>query len=275
MFLHVVPKPPLDKHVQLLWYYEGYVPTSPRERLLPTGTLEIVFDLCDQPSRIFRDEDDRAGATFKGSVVCGPHSRYFVLETLKPQNVAGIHFAPGGASQFFRAPVSEMRDQHVSLDALWGHSAASSIRDRVLEATSPEAKLQVLENALYDRAVRRPVGESRHTAVDYALNRLTRVPQIDTMEHLTDRLSLSPRRFIQLFSEETGLTPKLFCRVLRFQAALRQANQGSTVNWSAVAADCGYFDQSHFIHDFKSFTGLSPSAYVQVRGSNLNHVPLD
>jgi AraC-like DNA-binding protein len=275
MFLHVVPKPPLDKHVQLLWFYEGYAPTSPRERLLPTGTLEIVFDLSDQPSRIFRDEDDRTGATFNGSVVCGPHSRYFVLETSKPQNVAGIHFAPGGASQFFRAPVSEMRDQHVSLDALWGHSTASSIRERVLEAISPEAKLQVLENALYDRAVRRPVGETRHSAVDYALHRLAKVPQIDTMEHITDRLSLSPRRFIQLFSEETGLTPKLFCRVLRFQAALRQANQGGTVNWSTVAADCGYFDQSHFIHDFKSFTGLSPTAYAQVRGSNLNHVPLD
>jgi len=273
MFLHVIPKPPLDRHVKLLWYYEGYAPAAPRERLLPTGTVDIVFDLCDSPARIFRDEDDPTGGTFHGSVICGPHSRYFVLETSKPQTVAGVHFVPAGAARFFKAPLSEMRDQHVSLDTLWGRQAATSIRDRILEAPTAEARLQVVEDALYERAVR-TVGETRHAAVDYALHRFEKIPQIETLERVTDRLSLSPRRFIQLFSEETGLTPKLYCRVLRFQAALALANLGRAINWSAVAADCGYFDQSHFIHDFKAFTGLSPSAYAQVRGTNLNHVPI-
>ena len=97
---------------------------------------------------------------------------------------------------------------------------------------------------------------------------------METLEAVIRRVALSPRRFIELFHEETGLTPKLFCRVMRFQAALSQANVGQQVSWSAVAADCGYFDQSHFIHDFKSFTGLSPSKYAQIRGPNLNHVPL-
>ena len=81
MFLHAVPKPPLSTHVRLLWYYEGYAPASPRERLLPTGTLEIVFELSGQPSRVFRDENDATGATFPHSVVCGPQSRYFILDT--------------------------------------------------------------------------------------------------------------------------------------------------------------------------------------------------
>jgi AraC-like DNA-binding protein len=274
MFLHLVPKPPLSRHVQLLWYHEGYAPRSPRERLLPTGTVEIVFDLTDRSSRIFRDENDPCGGAFRQSLICGPHSRYFILDTSTPQTVAGIHFAPGGAARFFHEPLSELRDRHLSLDDLWGYTACSAIRDRVLEAPTALAKLKALEDALYLRAVRLPVGEPRHRAVDYALARFVKVPQIDTLDHLTQQLSLSPRRFIQLFSEETGLTPKLFCRILRFQAALKLANLGRAVSWSAVATDCGYFDQSHFIHDFKSFTGLSPAAYARVRGPNLNHVPI-
>ena len=270
MFLHRTPKPPLLKRVQLLWYYENYAPASPRERLLPTGTVELVFDLTSTPSRIFRDQADLTGDTFHGGIVCGPHSRYFVLDTSTPQTVAGVHFAPAGAARFLRAPLSELRNRHVTLDAIWGHAAASSIRDSILEAPTAEAKLQVLERALHERAVR-TLGETRHPAVDYAIQCFT---EDASVERVIERLSLSPRRFIQLFSEETGLTPKLFSRVLRFQAAIAKASSGRAVNWSAVAAHCGYFDQSHFIHDFQSFTGLSPSLYAQLRGPHLNHVPL-
>jgi AraC-like DNA-binding protein len=272
MFLYVVPNPPLSKHVRLLWYHEDYTSTSPRERLLPTGTVEIVFDLSGAPSRIFRDEDDVTG-TENRSVICGPQSRYFVLDTSKPQTVAGIHFAPGGAAPFFQLPVSEMRDQHIALDDVWGRAAAASILEQMHAAPSPKEKLAVLENALL-RQAGRPIGEPRHRSVDYALRRFTAIPHLETVACVADQLSLTPRRFIQLFSEETGFTPKLYCRIMRFQAAIRQAGAGSDINWSAVAADCGYFDQAHFIHDFKSFAGLRPTDYAPIRGPHLNHVPL-
>ena len=274
MFLQSVPKPPLSKHVQLLWYFENYTPAAKRERLLPTGTVELVFDLSSAHSRIFKDDADQQGATYRGGLLCGPHSRYFVLDTSQPQTVAGIHFAPGGAARFFRQPVAEMRNQHVPLDALWGSSAAAAIEEQLQAAATGEMKLRVLEAALQARAVR-PIGETRHAAVDWALHRLSATPQMETLERVTARLALSQRRFIELFNEETGLTPKLFCRVMRFQAAIGQANSGAVINWSAVAADCGYFDQPHFIHDFKAFTGISPTQYTPLRGPHLNHVALD
>ena len=270
MFQCAVPPPPLSKHVKLLWCHEGYSPATARERLLPTGTVELVFDLSDRPARVFRDESDGTGAWYRGGIVCGPHARYFVLDTSTPQTVAGIHFHAGGASRFFREPMCEIRDQHVSLETFWGAAAAASVRDRLLEATSIEARLRVLEVALLEKALR-PVGETRNKAVDYALRSFAADP---TVERVTDRLGLSARRFIELFNEETGLTPKLYCRVLRFQTAIQRAQTGLKVNWSALAVECGYFDQSHFIHDFKVFSGLSPSQYAGVRGPHLNHVPL-
>ena len=259
-----MPKPPLSNHVQLLWYFEGYSAATKRERLLPTGTVEVVFDLSGRPSRLFRDDADQVGETHRGGILCGPHARYFVLDTSAPQTVAGIHFAPGGAARFVRGPLSEMKDQHVPLDLLWGRARAASIHDQLLEAATAEEKLGVLEAALYECAVR-PVGETRHRAVDYAVERFAIVPQMESLRLVTESLSLSPRRFIELFSEETGLTPKLFCRVMRFQAAIRAAQGGRAVNWSGLSADCGYFDQSHFIYDFRAFSGLSPSQHALLR----------
>ena len=91
---------------------------------------------------------------------------------------------------------------------------------------------------------------------------------------MTTQLGLSPKRFISLFEEAVGLTPKVFCRVLRFQDVLSLIEQGQPIGWADLALDCGYFDQAHFIHDFQAFSGLTPQAYLAQRSLFRNHVPL-
>ena len=91
---------------------------------------------------------------------------------------------------------------------------------------------------------------------------------------MVEQVGFSQRRFIQLFSDEVGLTPKLFCRVNRFQRVVRRLATMNEVDWAQVALDCGYYDQAHFIHDFQAFAGITPSAYLQDRTEHLNHVPL-
>jgi AraC-like DNA-binding protein len=71
-----------------------------------------------------------------------------------------------------------------------------------------------------------------------------------------------------------GLAPKVFCRVRRFQRVLRMLHKTTQVDWADVALECGYYDQAHFIHDFQSFCGLTPSAYLAAATPHLNHVPL-
>jgi AraC-like DNA-binding protein len=71
-----------------------------------------------------------------------------------------------------------------------------------------------------------------------------------------------------------GLTPKRYCRVRRFQRALVSAHRPRGVDWARVAVDCGYFDQAHFIHDFKSFAGVTPTAYQAAQTQFQNHVKI-
>jgi methylphosphotriester-DNA--protein-cysteine methyltransferase len=100
------------------------------------------------------------------------------------------------------------------------------------------------------------------------------VPQLRTISDVTGQTDFSQKRFIQLFSDEVGLTPKLYCRIRRFQQVVRGVEKGQRVDWADVALLSGYFDQAHFIHDFQAFSGLNPSAYLMQRTGHLNHVPI-
>ena len=92
---------------------------------------------------------------------------------------------------------------------------------------------------------------------------------------MTSEVGLSPKRFIQLFRDEVGLPPKLFGRVRRFQSVVNRVFGRTAVDWVDEALQSGYYDQSHFAHDFREFTGLTPGAYLARPGEFVNHVPLD
>ena len=76
-------------------------------------------------------------------------------------------------------------------------------------------------------------------------------------------MGLSHRRFIEVFSAEVGLTPKLYGRIQRFQRASASTQGQPLPDWSKIAAECGYFDQSHLIRDFMAFSGLSPAEFLR------------
>jgi AraC-like DNA-binding protein len=76
---------------------------------------------------------------------------------------------------------------------------------------------------------------------------------------------------VQLFSDEVGLTPNLFCRVLGCQHALRRISRSPHPDWTNLALACGYYHQAHFNHDFRNFFGLAPTAYLSRRGEHVNH----
>jgi AraC-like DNA-binding protein len=125
-----------------------------------------------------------------------------------------------------------------------------------------------MEDALLE--MWRPPG--LHPAVAYALDAFARRSHATSVKAVTDVIGLSAKRFIERFKNEVGLTPKRYCRILRFQQAVRRAHRCPHVDWSQVAVDCGYFDQAHFIHDFRAFAGLTPTAYLAARTEFQNHV---
>jgi len=262
---------PLSEFVHLFWSCEHYRVPHAKERILPDGSAELVINLRADINRVWdRDRPERC-STCAGVIVAGPHSNFFVIDTDEQQGCMGIHFRPGGAFPFLGLPADELHDKLVGLDALWGRAAAE-MRDRMLELATPEERFRELERILLQRVGGRL---SRHPAVAFSLPRFEHAPQLQSVGDVTRQIALSSRRFIQVFREQVGMTPRLYCRVRRFQAAVQTIGEGRTVDWAAVALDCGYYDQAHFIHDFRAFSGLTPTMYFSQHTPHLNHVPLD
>jgi AraC-like DNA-binding protein len=265
------PAPPLADLIERFWSCSD-APSHDRERIVPSGTVELVFNLRDDEIRIYDPLRPDQFKRFSGAVVSGTYSRYFVIDPHQHASIMGVHFRPGGAVPFLGAPSIDLADTHVDLSTFWG-PAAGELREQLCAVADNSAKrFAILETALLQRLRRAP---RRHSAVSFALNAFAQTSVSGGVRDVARSVGLSDRRFIQLFAAEVGLTPKLFCRVQRFQRARERASQVTSPNWAAIAVACGYFDQSHLIRDFSEFSGFSPMAYLSRRGQPVltNHVP--
>lgn len=269
----VKPGPPLSRFVELLWFYQNDSQPHQKERLMPDGCASLVINLAEDAVRVYDPDDTRRMETMSGSSVAGPHTRSIAIDTEEQTHVVGVSFRPGGIVPFLGMPGDELQNVNVGLEALWGR-AAGELRERVLLAASPRAKLRVLEQVLLERSARNPPGVP---AVDYAVGRFLLEPSTTRIARTVEETGLSPRRFIELFRQQVGVAPKAFCRVRRFQKVLERIACGRPVRWSEIALDCGYFDQAHFIHDFRNFSGINPAKYLRDHPGfpgHHNHLPI-
>ena len=270
LFLTHVPGPPLSGFVAWFWFYEGLTPDHPLERVLPDGSMELIINLRNEARHVFDPHNHRPLRSYRDGWLSGAHSKFIVIDTAAEGSMIGVHFQPGGAAAFLGLPLGEVRNSVVDLEALWSRTARE-LREQLLEAPSPAAKFQILETALRARW-RGPA--CRHPAVRHALDCFLREPHLVAVGNVAAEAGLSPRRFIELFTAQVGLTPKVFCRVRRFQRVLGEVQRRRPVAWADVAVACGYYDQPHFIHDFQEFCGESPGEFLTERMEYPNFVPI-
>jgi methylphosphotriester-DNA--protein-cysteine methyltransferase len=231
--------------------------------------MQIVVNLAEDRVPLYDRESGALCGQTRGAILCGPRSAYSVIDTASQLSVFGFQFKAGGLLPFLRMPLDELRNQEIGLDCVWGR-AADGLRDQLLSAPTAAARFAAAERFLAGRAVR-PM--ERHRAVAFAVREIGRDPGC-AVSGIVDRTGMAWRRFGEVFRNEIGLPPKAFARVARFQGAVRAiGGADSGIDWARLALECGYYDQGHFIHDFREFSGLTPAAYAKARTEHLNHVP--
>lgn len=257
------PSAPLGEHVEYFWTLSD-APGHVRERIVPSGTIELVINLHADEFRIFAGHEHR----FRGAIASGCYSQAFEVDTRAHTHVLGVHFKPGGAARLLGVPAGALADAHVGLDDLWGRSA-TELRERLCAAPTSRQRIDLLEQALIARVPDRPY---RRAAVSVALIELDQ-PGIEVGQ-VCRALGLSRRRFIEIFSEDVGMPPKRYSMVRRFQRALAVALRSPSVAWARIALECGYYDQAHLCRDWVELTGVSPAEFVGLRGIPVkeNHV---
>src|SRR5689334_4728681 len=147
LYLSRIPRRPLDRFVEAVWYCENDPRPLALERVLPSGKAQLIVNLAEDQTRLYRT-DSLGGPsveTCSGTVLSGPHSQFSIIDTAEQERVAGVSFRPGGLAAFFRTPAHELLNAAIPLDAI-SAAAAVEIREKLLAAVDPESKLNVLED---------------------------------------------------------------------------------------------------------------------------------
>jgi AraC-like DNA-binding protein len=273
LYLEHTPGPPLAGFVRTLWYAHAPVVGHRRERVLPTGCVQVILNLA----RDFLLDCPLGGADVQmpPALVVGARSIYEMIDCSDLADLMGIVFVPGGFAPFAADAVDLFTNTSVALEDLWG-APARGLRDRLREASTAQGRLRCLEAFLLERFAARLLRPAAYRAeVRFALREFGRAPGVATVRAMARSTGWSERRFSQVFREEVGLTPKTWCRVQRFQRAVRQLHAGVDVRWAELALDCGFYDQSHFANEFRAFSGIDATTYSARRTLWANHVPVD
>ena len=248
------PAFPLSQYVEFIWRATNSGMPPSRQRIYPNGAMALVIHLKKPTMSFFVDDEPQ---TIRVPLLAGPYSRSFEIDPSQSASVIGVLFRPGAARTFFPVAAQELHNIDIALNELHPGEADSLLND-LCSATGEQQQFLVVERYLNRKlAHAAPV----HPAVRYAVEQLSREGAAGSIRRIQLDTGLSHTRFIQLFRENVGLTPKLFYRVRRFRTMLDRIEKGTPVNWAALAVDCGYFDQAHLIRDFRTFAGSTPLEY--------------
>jgi AraC-like DNA-binding protein len=272
------PGPPLSNFIENFWVYDGYASPHLRERIFPSGTFELVFNLREDKLRIYRGPQLDQMSHFSGAIVSGPYGSFFGSDTAEEASVMGVHFKPGGAFPFLGLAANELADFHINLRDIWG-GAASEVHERLSFEPSSARRFRILEEALISHRFR---ALEHHPAVALALDRVRDAPSRSFVRTLVREAGISERRFIDVFNFQVGIKPKVFTRIERFQRVLHVVHRSRVLEWGQLALEHGYYDQSHLIRDFLAFSGFSPADYLRrlydlrAEGTQVkfNHLPV-
>jgi len=251
------PRPPLDGLIDDLYYLEGAPPYS-RLTLPPMPAAVLIVNL-GAPFRIGAGTDIEA--EYADGVVLTTLTRALAFGYPPGTRSVGVHFKPWGPAPFLPMPAAELCDRPVTLEVVWGRYAVAELRDRLATAAGPQEMLTVLEDRLMRLVCETAgLGLVRHTSRVIAA--ATGAVAIGDLSAAT---GVSSAHLAHRFKEVIGITPKRLARTYRFAATVRAIDPAGPVDWPEVASRAGYYDQAHFGNDFRTFTGLTPTRYLDAR----------
>jgi AraC-like DNA-binding protein len=253
-YVEYPPAAPLTSYVECFWTLRGMLPDAFRqaEPVLPDGCMELIFHRGTPFERQLHDgRVDRQPCGIVAGQMLGP-------ALLIPSNqveIVAVRFHPGGAHPFFSSPLNEIRSQFLTVEEALGRWG-KHLQRRVMDARSSRAAIQVLQDGLTAALRAAPV---QHERVHALTTLMIKAHGNVSVKGMALHAGVSERQLEREFNAAVGLSPKSLLRILRFQHVFRAI--ANNRRWVDVALDCGYYDQSHLIADFRQFAGSAPSAF--------------
>jgi AraC-like DNA-binding protein len=250
----------LAPYVARFWLLKGPAHLLPeRERRTAEAGVDLVFTFAGAYKHT--PADGRAATpTLRGSAVLGPRSRGYVVEPAGATHSVAIRFQPGGLAAFTPLSMHELRDQAVDLDRIWG-PAVAEWEERLFTAPSLEHAAALLTHFLGARFEERP----NLAAIQAAVQRIDAAGGNVSIRVLADDFGWSQKHLERLFAQQVGLPPKHYARIARFQRLSRYAARPHhRQSLGLLAAEFGYYDQSHLVREMTSLAGVAPREFFSL-----------
>jgi AraC-like DNA-binding protein len=250
-FYLLPPSPLLAAYVRHYWVLKTRGDVSAQVRTVPTGMMNLLFH---RGTQLFSVGEN----VLHPRVFLGGQERTFAdLKYDGQVNIISVVFRPVGARAFFNLPVDRITGLRLTADEL-EDKEFRELEKIIISTADDGVCIRLIEQFL----LRRMTKPATHNLqrIDTAI-RLINAGEND-MALLAGAACLSTKQFTRVFSEYTGAHPKEFSRVIRFQRALHLLENDPQLNMAALACECGYFDQSHMIRDFKALSGYTPGEYL-------------
>jgi len=263
---------PYDQYVESIFHYKGFMPDHSIERVVPTGHIFVLFELDDMVRNTFDNETLEPNAEYRGAWVSGMHRHYISISAHPDSEMFVIQFKPFGAYPFFHQPIESLNGQVVAAEDLFADEL-TVMRKALLQAPTTTEKFQLAEQWLQARFQASLCPPEELLALIDALHQ---APATQYQE-IIDQYPNSQKHLIDQFKKYVGLTPKHLQRIIRFNSILQRIHQEEKIQWSDVAYECGFSDQSHFIKEFRHFSGFNPAEFIgeQRHQEEPNFFPLD
>lgn len=268
-YLPLNPTGQLSKYIDTIFYLNEYCPEHSVERLVPDGYISIVIELDGQERYIYDNNTLEVIQTCTHSWLSGMHDKYISFSSLNNTELLAFRLFPGGLFPFLGKSVYTYKNKVVDARDVFGDEI-DWLRNRILAANQPEMKLKVVSDWLTNLLSK---GSKPTPIIQISCQQILEKPTIKHIKNVVDESGYSEKQFIHLFKKEIGLTPKIFQRIIKFTEILPKIKDQAKIKWPEISEECGYYDQPHFIRDFKRFSGYNPTEFIEESFDRLNFFP--
>ena len=232
------PSPDLAHLVERFWFVEWHLPEPFTQGVVTHPSVNLAFE--PHYALVFGVVTGRSDHTIEGD-----------------GKVVGCKFRPGGFHPFVPVPAVSLTDRVVSLEDTFGDPG--DLHERVIAARTDRAQIAVVEAFLRARL---PAPDPQVEEVGRIVRLILGTRELLRVEQLVERTGLSSRALQRLFREYVGVSPKWVLQRVRLHEAAERIADDPRGDWAMLALDLGYFDQAHFIKDFKAVVGRAPAEYA-------------
>ncbi|AZA76648.1 AraC family transcriptional regulator [Chryseobacterium sp. G0186] len=252
------PHPDLESLIKCYWTLNSPREDVPQSQtIVPDGCMEMIFHHGD----LYKQYIDGEAIVQPRNCVFGQLTQPLQIEPTGVTGIFSVRFHHNGFIPFATIPINNMDDKAIPLEELFG-TAGTELGQKVFLSKTTIEKIELVENFLRERLNPETIDRIVQSTVDILLHYNGQI----SVNELSKQSNINRRQLERRFSSTIGLSPKQLSKTIRLQSVLKHLLNNEYTSLTALAYDAEYYDQAHFIKDFKEFTGLTPKEFY---GDNL------